>query len=80
MVTGVVTCVLDTLGVRRGRVAVLKDVPAGNGNWLVEMPGGQRAVLRRYHRGPTLRSWRMSMPCSVTSPVPDGRSRARSVN
>jgi len=51
MVTGVVTCVLDTLGVRRGRVAVLKDVPAGNGNWLVEMPGGQRAVLRRYHRG-----------------------------
>jgi len=30
---------------------VLKDVPAGNGNWLVEMPGGRRAVLRRYHRG-----------------------------
>jgi Ser/Thr protein kinase RdoA (MazF antagonist) len=41
--------VLDVLGVRPDRVAVLKDVPFGNGNWLVEMPGRRCAVLRRYH-------------------------------
>ena len=51
MLTGHVACVLDVLGVRAGRVVVLKDVPLGNGSWLVEMPGGQRAVLRRYHPG-----------------------------
>jgi homoserine kinase type II len=44
-------CVLDVLRVRPGRITVLKDVPLGNGNWLVEMPDGQRAVLRRYHLG-----------------------------
>jgi Ser/Thr protein kinase RdoA (MazF antagonist) len=46
-----VASVLDVLAVRPDRVTVLKDVPSGNGNWLVEMPGGQRAVLRRYHPG-----------------------------
>jgi Ser/Thr protein kinase RdoA (MazF antagonist) len=51
MLTGAVACVLDVLGVRAGRITVLKDVPPGNGSWLVEMPGGQRAVLRRYHSG-----------------------------
>jgi Ser/Thr protein kinase RdoA (MazF antagonist) len=30
---------------------VLKDVPGGNGSWLIAMPGGRRAVLRRYHPG-----------------------------
>jgi Ser/Thr protein kinase RdoA (MazF antagonist) len=50
-VTGVVADVLDRLGVRPERVTVLKDVPSGNGNWLVEMGGGRRAVLRRYHPG-----------------------------
>jgi hypothetical protein len=34
-----------------GRIAVLKDVPLGNGNWLIEVPGRRRAVLRRYHPG-----------------------------
>lgn len=51
MLTGVAGCVLDVLGVRPGTVTVLKDVPPGNGSWLVEMPGGQRAVLRRYYLG-----------------------------
>jgi homoserine kinase type II len=51
MVTGAVASVLDVLAVRSARIAVLKDVPLHNGSWLVEMPGGQRAVLRRYHPG-----------------------------
>jgi Ser/Thr protein kinase RdoA (MazF antagonist) len=41
--------VLTLLGVRPGRVVALKDVPLGNGNWLVETADGQRLVLRRYH-------------------------------
>ncbi len=41
--------VLNLLGVRPGRVVALKDVPLGNGNWLVETADGQRLVLRRYH-------------------------------
>src|ERR1700722_18953032 len=48
---GALAGVLDALAVRPGRIAVLKDVPLGNGNWLVEMPDGVRAVLRRYHPG-----------------------------
>jgi Ser/Thr protein kinase RdoA (MazF antagonist) len=51
MVTGAVASVLDVLAVRPDRLAVLKDVPSGNGNWLVELPGGKRVVLRRYHPG-----------------------------
>jgi Ser/Thr protein kinase RdoA (MazF antagonist) len=51
MVTGAVAGVLDVLALRPDRVAVLKDVPSGNGNWLVEMRGGHHAVLRRYHPG-----------------------------
>jgi Ser/Thr protein kinase RdoA (MazF antagonist) len=51
MLTGAVACVLDVLGVRPGRITVLKDVPPGNGSWLVELPSGRRAVLRRYHPG-----------------------------
>jgi Ser/Thr protein kinase RdoA (MazF antagonist) len=41
--------VLNLLGVRPGRVAVLRDVPLGNGNWLVDTADGQRIVLRRYY-------------------------------
>jgi Ser/Thr protein kinase RdoA (MazF antagonist) len=52
MVTSAVTRVLDVLAVRPDRVAVLKDVALGNGNWLVET-GGRRTVLRRYHPGAT---------------------------
>jgi homoserine kinase type II len=51
LVTGAVASVLDLLAVRPDRVSVLKDVPSGNGNWLVEMRGEQRRVLRRYHPG-----------------------------
>jgi homoserine kinase type II len=51
MLTGAVAFVLDVLGVRPDKIAVLKDVPLHNGSWLVDMPGGQRAVLRRYHPG-----------------------------
>jgi Ser/Thr protein kinase RdoA (MazF antagonist) len=51
MVTGAVASVLDVLAVRPARIAVLKDLPLGNGNWLLEMPDGQRAVLRRYQPG-----------------------------
>jgi Ser/Thr protein kinase RdoA (MazF antagonist) len=40
---------LSLLGVRPREVAVLKDVPLGNGNWLVDSADGQRFVLRRYH-------------------------------
>jgi Ser/Thr protein kinase RdoA (MazF antagonist) len=50
-VTGTVAGVLDALAVRADRIAVLKDVPSHNGSWLVEMPGGHCAVLRRYHLG-----------------------------
>lgn len=45
--------VLGLLGVPWRRVAALKDVPLGNGNWLVETAAGQRFVLRRYHAGAT---------------------------
>jgi Ser/Thr protein kinase RdoA (MazF antagonist) len=45
--------VLGLLGLRPRRIVVLKDVPAGNGNWLAEMPGGERIVLRRYHEQAT---------------------------
>jgi Ser/Thr protein kinase RdoA (MazF antagonist) len=41
--------VLNLMGIRPGRIVALKDVPLGNGNWLVETAGGQRFVLRRYH-------------------------------
>jgi homoserine kinase type II len=43
--------VLELMGMRPANVALLKDVPSGNGNWLVEMLDGQRVVLRRYHPG-----------------------------
>src|SRR5690348_8739099 len=51
MVTGAARGALDALGLRPGTVTALKDDPSGNGSWLVDMPGGQRAVLRRYHPG-----------------------------
>jgi Ser/Thr protein kinase RdoA (MazF antagonist) len=41
--------VLELLGVQPRRVAVIKDVPLGNGNWLAETAGGRRLVVRRYH-------------------------------
>ena len=41
--------VLELMGVRPSRVVVLKDVPRGNGNWLVETAAAERFVLRRYH-------------------------------
>jgi Ser/Thr protein kinase RdoA (MazF antagonist) len=41
--------VLNLMGLRPGRIVALKDVPLGNGNWLIETAGGQRFVLRRYH-------------------------------
>jgi Ser/Thr protein kinase RdoA (MazF antagonist) len=41
--------VLEMLGVQPRRVAVIKDVPLGNGNWLAETAGGRRLVVRRYH-------------------------------
>jgi Ser/Thr protein kinase RdoA (MazF antagonist) len=53
VVTGAVADVLHALAVRTDRVALLKDVPSGNGNWLVETGGGRRVVLRRYHPGAT---------------------------
>jgi Ser/Thr protein kinase RdoA (MazF antagonist) len=53
VVTEAVADVLHALAVRADRVALLKDVPLGNGNWLVELAGGRRAVLRRYHPGAT---------------------------
>jgi hypothetical protein len=49
MVAGAAATVLDLMAVRPDKVALLKDVPTGNGNWLVEMSDGQRVVLWRYH-------------------------------
>src|SRR3981081_1857681 len=40
--------VLDLAGIRPHRITVLKDVPGGNGNWLVETYGEGPVVLRRY--------------------------------
>src|ERR1700722_20348681 len=54
MVTSAVTRVLEVLAVRPDRVAVLKDVPLGNGNWLVETAGGRRGRPWRHHTGATL--------------------------
>jgi Ser/Thr protein kinase RdoA (MazF antagonist) len=45
--------VLGLLGARPGRVVMLADVPGGNANWLVETVGGERCVLRGYHRETT---------------------------
>jgi len=47
--TGLPSHLLDLLEVRADQVRVLKDVPDENGSWLVELPGGERLVLRRYH-------------------------------
>ncbi len=49
MVTGTTAHVLGLLGLRPSRVTVLKDIAGENGSWLVEPPGGERVVLRRYH-------------------------------
>jgi homoserine kinase type II len=44
---------LRLLAISPVRVLTLKDVPGENGSWLIERPGGQRVVLRRYHRDAT---------------------------
>jgi Ser/Thr protein kinase RdoA (MazF antagonist) len=41
--------VLELMGLRPRRIVELKDVPLGNGNWLIETAGGERFVVRRYH-------------------------------
>jgi homoserine kinase type II len=51
MPTDAVARVLELLSVPAGEVSLLKDEPSGNGNWLVALAGGGRAVLRRYHPG-----------------------------
>jgi Ser/Thr protein kinase RdoA (MazF antagonist) len=51
--TGPPDQVLDLLGLRPYRIVAFKDVPLGNGNWLVETAWEQRFVLRRYHAGAT---------------------------
>jgi len=48
VVTGAIVGLLDALGVRPDQVTLLRDIPSGNGNWLVETAGGHRSVLRRY--------------------------------
>ena len=35
VLAGAPASVLNVLAVRPGRIAVLKDVPLGNGNWLI---------------------------------------------
>ncbi|HET7013451.1 MAG TPA: phosphotransferase [Streptosporangiaceae bacterium] len=45
--------VLDLLDVAPRRVRVLKDVPEENGSWLIELPGGELVVVRRYHGNAT---------------------------
>src|SRR5579859_1356321 len=46
--------VLGALGIRPRRVTVLKNEPLQNASWLVDVRGGRRLVLRRYHAGATL--------------------------
>jgi len=46
---GVPARVLGLLGLRPGRITTLKDILGANGSWLLEMPDGERLVLRRYH-------------------------------
>jgi homoserine kinase type II len=53
--TGPPARVLDLLGLRPHEVTLLRDVPSGNGNWLVGTPDGRRLVLRRYRPGATAR-------------------------
>ena len=45
--------VLELLDVRPRRVVEIRDVPLGNGNWLVETAAGPPFVLRRYHASTT---------------------------
>jgi Ser/Thr protein kinase RdoA (MazF antagonist) len=45
--------VLDLLGLRPGRVSLLRDVPTGNGNWLIEIQSRPPLVLRRYRERST---------------------------
>src|SRR5271165_1644834 len=53
MLTGPPGCVLERLNLRPRRVVVLKDVPQQNASWLIETPGAECLVLRRYHAGAT---------------------------
>ena len=78
---GAVAAVLDVLGVRPDKVVVLKDVPLGNGNWLVEMPDRDRAsavqnrhpatMTRRYGRPArrTTLTWPRSVPWLYRVPM-----------
>jgi Ser/Thr protein kinase RdoA (MazF antagonist) len=47
-------CVLDQLGLAYRTVAVLSDLPSGNGNWLVETVSAEPMVLRRYRASATV--------------------------
>jgi Ser/Thr protein kinase RdoA (MazF antagonist) len=50
---GPVPGVLELLSLRPARVTLLRDIPAGNGNWLIGRPGQPPVVLRRYRDGST---------------------------
>jgi len=43
------TEVLEELGLEPRMIRTLKDIPFENASWLVETPGGDVCVLRRYH-------------------------------
>ena len=53
MLSGPLLQVLEQLSLRSSGITTLKDVPAGNGNWLAETAAGERVVLRRYDAGTT---------------------------
>ncbi len=53
MPTGLPAHLLGLLEVRADQVRVLKDGPDENGSWLLELAGGDRLVLRRYHASAT---------------------------
>jgi Ser/Thr protein kinase RdoA (MazF antagonist) len=46
-------CVLADLGAPAADVVVLKDLPLGNGSWLLHRSGSEPVVLRRYYAGAT---------------------------
>ncbi len=69
------------LAVRPRKVALLKDAPLQNGNWLVETTGGQRLVLRRYNASSTQQDlryehWVLDHLASAGWPVPTAVSEA----
>ena len=73
--------VLNLFGLEACRVVLLKDVPLGNANWLVETADAERLVLRRYHPQATREdlAYEHAVPRGIW-PTPAGSCRPRSAS